>query len=280
VLAPQRAALEAWLRNTENCTLYQDHARFVSSRVVRVGAEVLTAEQIFLDVGGRAAVPPIRGLDQVDYLTNVSVLDVDFPPPRLLIVGGSYIGLEFAQMYRRFGSEVTVVEMGPRPISHQDEDVSAAILDILENEGVRVRLNAKCIAVERQHDKIAVGLDCTDEPLQASAAHLLLAAGRRPNTDDLGLEQAGVLVDERGYIIVDEQLRTKVPGIWALGDAMAAGPSPTRPSMTLKPSPQIYSTMMRAASPTGSRPTRCTSIRRWDASARPRPRSENWADPH
>jgi pyruvate/2-oxoglutarate dehydrogenase complex dihydrolipoamide dehydrogenase (E3) component len=223
VLAPRQAGLEAWLRNTENCTVYQDHARFVSPRKVRVGTDVLTAERIFLDVGGRAAVPPIPGLDRVNYLTNVSMLDIDFLPPHLLIVGGSYIGLEFAQMYRRFGSKVTVIEMGPRLIQREDEDVSAVILDILEKEGVRVRLNAKCIAVEKQDDRISASLDCAGGAPQVSGSHLLLAAGRRPNTDDLGLEQAGVLLDERGYIVVDDQLRTNVPGIWALGDCNGRG---------------------------------------------------------
>ena len=197
--------------------------RFVSARELRVGADVLSAEQIFLDLGGRAAVPPIRELDAVDYLTNVSMLDIDFLPPHLLIVGGSYIGLEFARMYRRSGSEVTVVEMAPRLIPHEDEDVSAAVLGIIENEGVRVRLNARCIAVEKHHHEISVDLDCAYGPPQGRATPLLLAAGRRPNTDDLGLEQAGVLVDQRGYIIVDEQLRTNVPGIWALGDCNGRG---------------------------------------------------------
>jgi pyruvate/2-oxoglutarate dehydrogenase complex dihydrolipoamide dehydrogenase (E3) component len=223
VVAPRQAGLEAWLRNTENCTVYQGHARFVSPRQVRVGAEVLTAERIFLDVGGRAATPPITGLDRVDYLTNVSMLDVDFLPQHLLIVGGSYIGLEFAQMYRRFGSEVTVIEMGPRLIQREDDDVSAAILDILESEGVRVRLNAKCVAVEEQDGKFSASLDCSGGPPQVSGSHLLLAAGRRPNTDDLGLEHAGVLVDQHRYILVDDQLRTNVPGIWALGDCNGRG---------------------------------------------------------
>jgi pyruvate/2-oxoglutarate dehydrogenase complex dihydrolipoamide dehydrogenase (E3) component len=223
VVAPRQAGLEAWLRNTENCTVYQDHARFVSPRKVRVGTDVLTAERIFLDVGGRAAVPPIPGLERVNYLTNVSMLDIDFLPPHLLIVGGSYIGLEFAQMYRRFGSEVTVIEMGPRLIQREDEDVSAAILDILEREGVRVRLDAKCIAVEKQDEGISASLDCEGGRPRVSGSHLLLAAGRRPNTDDLGLEQAGVRLDKRGYIVVDDQLRTNVPGIWALGDCNGRG---------------------------------------------------------
>ena len=223
VVAPRQAAMEAWLRNTENCTVYHDHARFVSPREVRVGTDVLTAERIFLDVGARAAVPPMPGVDRVNYLTNVSMLDIDFLPPHLLVVGGSYIGLEFAQMYRRFGSEVTIIEMGPRLIQREDEDVSAAILDILEKEGVRVRLSAKCIAVEKRGDEIRASLDCEGGPPEVSGSHLLLATGRRPNTDDLGLERAGVLLDKRGYIVVDDQLRTNVPGIWALGDCNGRG---------------------------------------------------------
>lgn len=223
VVAPRRAGIETWLRGTENCTVFRGHARFVSPREVRVGTELLRAERIFLDVGGRAAMPSLRGLDRVDYLTNVSMLDIDFLPPHLLIVGGSYIGLEFAQIYRRFGSEVTVIEMAPRLIAREDEDASDAILDILEKEGVRVRLNAKCIALEKRGDKIGVGLDCADGSPEVWGSHLLMATGRRPNTDDLGLEDAGVIVDQRGYIVVDEYLRTNVPGIWALGDCNGRG---------------------------------------------------------
>jgi pyruvate/2-oxoglutarate dehydrogenase complex dihydrolipoamide dehydrogenase (E3) component len=182
-------------------------------------------------------------------------------------------------MYRRFGSEVTVIEMGPRLIQREDEDVSAAILDILEKEGVRVRLNAKCIAVEKQDDRISASLDCAGGPPLVSGSHLLLAAGRRPNTDDLGLDQAGVLLDKPGYMVVDDQLRTNVPGIWALGTATDEGLLPIRPSTTLKSSPRIFSTTIHVASMTASRPTRCTSIRRWRAPARPRPRSGSKAGP-
>jgi pyruvate/2-oxoglutarate dehydrogenase complex dihydrolipoamide dehydrogenase (E3) component len=223
VLAPRQAAMENWLKSNENCTVHHGHARFVAPHVVRVGEEVLTAPRIFLNLGTRAAEPPIRGLDQIDYLTNVSMLDIDFLPGHLLIIGGSYIGLEFAQMYRRFGSEVTVIEVGQRLIQREDEDVSAAILDILEKEGVNVRLNAECIAVKRQGDDVIVSLNCSDGSPEVSGSHLLVATGRRPNTDDLGLEEAGVLLDKRGYIVVDGQLRTNVPGIWALGDCNGRG---------------------------------------------------------
>ena len=223
ILAPRQAGVEKWLRGTKNCTVYQGHARFISPREVKVGSEVLSAEQIFINVGGRAATPPIRGLDSIDYLTNVSMLDVDFLPPHLLVIGGSYIGLEFAQMFRRFGSDVTVIEMGPRLIQREDEDVSDAIRDILEKEGVHVRLDAKCIEVGRQGDQIRVGLECTGGPPAVVGSHLLLATGRRPNTDDLGLDKAGVRLDGKGYIVVDEQLRTNVAGIWAVGDCNGRG---------------------------------------------------------
>src|SRR6185436_7138202 len=198
-------------------------ARFVSSREVQVGADVLSAERIFINVGGRAAVRGIAGLDQVPYLTNSSILELDVLPRHLLVVGGSYIGLEFGQAYRRFGSAVTVVELGPRLISREDEDVSAAVADLLAREGIKVRLNAKCLAASRHGDDIALKLDCADGPPEITGSHLLIAIGRRPNTDDLGVDPAGVKVDERGFIEVDEELRTSVPGIWALGDCNGRG---------------------------------------------------------
>jgi pyruvate/2-oxoglutarate dehydrogenase complex dihydrolipoamide dehydrogenase (E3) component len=163
------------------------------------------------------------GLDQVNYLTNSSMMDVDFLPRHLVIVGGSYVGLEFGQMYRRFGSEVTILEMGPRLIRREDEDVCAAVTDILEREGVNVRLNAQCISVGKRGEEITVTVDCASGPPVISGSHLLLAVGRRPNTDDLGLEKAGIAVDKHGYILVDDELRTNVPGIWALGDCNGKG---------------------------------------------------------
>jgi pyruvate/2-oxoglutarate dehydrogenase complex dihydrolipoamide dehydrogenase (E3) component len=168
-------------------------------------------------------VPNLPGLDQVPYLTNSSMMAVDFVPRHLVIVGGSYVGLEFAQMYRRFGSEVTVVEMAPRLVHREDPDVSTAIAEILESEGIGVRVKAECIRLARSGDDILAGLDCTDGPPELSGSHLLLAVGRRPNTDDLGLDAAGIARDERGYIIVDDQLCTNVPGVWALGDCNGKG---------------------------------------------------------
>ena len=218
-----RSGVEKWLKGMQNCTVYEGQARFESAHEVRVGQDVLSADRVFINVGGRAIVPGMPGLDQVNFLTNSSMMAVDFLPRHLVIVGGSYIGLEFGQMFRRFGSEVTIVEMAPRLIHREDEDVSAAIHDILEAEGIRLRLNAKCIHVAKRDDSVVVGVDCTSGDPEISGSHLLLAAGRRPNTDDLGLEKAGVIQDKRGYILVDDELRTNVPGIWALGDCNGRG---------------------------------------------------------
>ena len=214
-------SVESGLRKLPNCTVYQGHARLESSREVSVGDARLTAGKMFLNVGGRAVVPPIPGLDQVPFLTNSSMMQVDFLPKHLVILGGSYIGLEFAQMFRRFGSQVTVIESGPRLIAREDEDVSAAILDILEREGIKACLGTQCRSITKQGDEIIANLDGKVSEFRGS--HLLLAVGRRPNTDDLGLEKAGVAVDSHGYILVDDQLRTNIPGIWAMGDCNGRG---------------------------------------------------------
>jgi pyruvate/2-oxoglutarate dehydrogenase complex dihydrolipoamide dehydrogenase (E3) component len=223
VSGTSRRGLEGWLRNLSGCTVYDRHARFVSPRQVKVGDHVLEAEQIFINVGGRASAPPIAGLDQVDYLTNSSMMEIDFLPRHLIIIGGSYIGLEFAQIYRRFGSEVTVIELAPRLIAREDEDVSAAVTDILRGEGIDVHVNGKSLAVARDAADVVVNVTSARGPSKVVGSHLLLAVGRRPNTDDLGLDKAGVAVDARGYIQVDDQLRTSVPGIWALGDCNGRG---------------------------------------------------------
>jgi len=218
-----RVGLEDWLEHMENCTVYRGHARFESTHEVSVGGERLRAEKIFINVGGRAFVPDMPGIGAIDFLTNSSMMSVDFLPKHLIVVGGSYIGLEFGQMFRRFGSEVTVIEMGPRLIGREDEDVSTAVREIVEHEGVQVRLNAKCIGFAKRGGEIAASVDCTDGAPNVQGTHVLLAVGRRPNTDDLGLDKAGIAVDERGYIVVDDQLRTSVPGIWALGDCNGKG---------------------------------------------------------
>jgi pyruvate/2-oxoglutarate dehydrogenase complex dihydrolipoamide dehydrogenase (E3) component len=223
VVLQSNEGVTKWLRNTPNLTVLEGHARLEGPRSVRVNGTLLEAAQIFLNVGGRASVPDLPGIAEVGYLTNSGMMDVDFLPEHLVIIGGSYIGLEFAQMYRRFGSRVTVVEMGPRLIAREDEEVSAAIQKILESEGIEIRLNAKCITLAKHGNGVAAGLSCEGGPPEVTGSHLLLAVGRVPNTDDLGLEKAGVKTDPRGYVVVDDELRTSVPGIWALGDANGRG---------------------------------------------------------
>jgi pyruvate/2-oxoglutarate dehydrogenase complex dihydrolipoamide dehydrogenase (E3) component len=223
VVRRSNEGVEKWLKGTGNVTVYEGHARFAGAHQLTVGNEQLEADKIFINVGGRASTPPLRGLDQVNYLNNSTMMDVDFLPEHLIVIGGSYIGLEFAQMYRRFGSEVTIVEMAPRLIQREDEDVSDAIRTVLEAEAIKMRLSAECIALERRGDKVAVGVDCTSGDKIVVGSHVLLAVGRVPNTADLGLEKAGVAVDQRGYIQVDDQLRTNVPGIYALGDCNGRG---------------------------------------------------------
>ena len=210
--------VENWMQGLAHSTIYRGHARFESPRTVRVNGELLEADKIFINAGGRALMPPMPGLDQVPYFTNSTMMGVDFLPEHLIIIGGSYIGLEFGQMYRRFGSNVTIVEKGPRLIAREDEDISKAIQEILEREGILLRLNAECMTAHKEGDRIAVGLDCADASRQVVGSHLLLAVGRVPNTGDLGLDKAGVETDKSGYIKVDDQLRTNVPDIWALGD--------------------------------------------------------------
>lgn len=222
VVRQSNQGVERSLKTLENCRVYEGHARFVSAHEVEVGSETLRAEQIFINVGGRATVPNIAGLDQVPYFTNSSIMEVDFLPPHLLVLGGSYIGLEFAQMYRRFGSTVTVIEIGPRLIPREDQDVSEAIAGFLAKEGVELRLNASCLSVRKDGREIVMTVDC-DGVSELRGSHLLVATGRRPNTDDLGLDRAGVATDPRGYITVDDELRTSVPGIWALGDCNGRG---------------------------------------------------------
>jgi pyruvate/2-oxoglutarate dehydrogenase complex dihydrolipoamide dehydrogenase (E3) component len=223
ISAKSRDGLEQWLKGMSNCTVYPGHARFESAREISVGAERLASKRIFLNVGGRARVADMTGISDVPFLNNSSMMNLGVLPRHLIVIGGSYVGLEFGQMFRRFGSEVSVVEMGQRLVGREDDDVSDAIHDILRNEGIEVRLNAKCIRLSKAGQEVCAGVDCTDGPPEIRGSHVLLATGRRPNTDDLGLEKAGVVTDKHGYITVDDQLRTNVPGIWALGDCNGKG---------------------------------------------------------
>jgi len=216
--------VESWLKGTDNLTVYEGHGRFESNNTVSVCNEILEAKTIFINVGGRAFVPPFPGLEDVEYFTNSNMMDVDFLPEHLVIIGGSYIGLEFAQMYRRFGSEVTVVEKSSSLISREDKDVSDTIKEILENEGINIRLSAECITVRKEADGgISVGVDCKDGNDKVTGSHILLAVGRTPNTHALGLENTGIEADERGYIKVNDKLQTSVDGIWAIGDCNGRG---------------------------------------------------------
>ncbi len=221
IVHDDRHGVESWLQNMDGCTLLRGHARFTGPKTLSVDGRIIEADKIFLNVGGRAVVPDIPGLADIDYLTNVGILELDSVPEHLVIIGGSYIALEFAQMYRRFGARVTVVEKGPRLASREDEDVSAAIKDILEAEGVTVALGATAMSVAKRDNGFALTPRDGADPVLGT--HLLVATGRRANTDDLGLEVAGVQTDGRGYIEVDDQLRTTTEGIWAMGDCNGKG---------------------------------------------------------
>jgi pyruvate/2-oxoglutarate dehydrogenase complex dihydrolipoamide dehydrogenase (E3) component len=223
IVLKSRNGVETWLRGMKNCTVFTGHARFESPNQVRVGDDLLTAKEIFINVGGRAIVPEFPGADTVPWMDNVGILELENLPRHLIVVGGSYVGLEFGQIFRRFGSEVTIIEKSSRLVSREDEDVSASIKAFLEKEGIKVRLNAECIHLHSHGDDLAVGVDCEDDNSDSIGSHVLLAVGRRPNTDDLGLEKAGIAHDDHGFITVDDQLRTNVPGIWALGDCNGRG---------------------------------------------------------
>ncbi len=215
--------LEKWLRSLANVTVYTGHARFLDSHTVRVGADTLSGKRVFINVGGRPFVPTLSGVDKVSYLTSESMMDVDFLPEHLIVVGGSYVGLEFGQMYRRFGSRVTIVEMGARLTGREDPEVSDALRDILAAEDIEMRLNAECLALERTGEGVQVRLECLDGAPVASGTHVLLAVGRVPNTNDLGLKETGIETDTLGYIKVDDTLRTSVESVYALGDCNGRG---------------------------------------------------------
>jgi pyruvate/2-oxoglutarate dehydrogenase complex dihydrolipoamide dehydrogenase (E3) component len=223
IVRKSSGGVEKWMEGLKGATVYRGHARFVGRDEVRVGTDSLKAQRIFLDVGGRPLVPRMPGLDRVPHLTNVTMMDLDFIPPHLVVVGGSYVGLEFAQMFRRFGSRVTVVEMGPRLVGREDEDVSLEIQRFLAEEGIELRLGAECLSVQKESEGFSIGLGCKEGSPREAGTHLLLAVGRVPNTDDLGLDAAGITTDKRGYIEVDEALRTSNPRVWALGDCTGKG---------------------------------------------------------
>jgi pyruvate/2-oxoglutarate dehydrogenase complex dihydrolipoamide dehydrogenase (E3) component len=223
VVRHSRDGLRKWLQGLANFELIAGEARFVAPRVLAVGKRELAAERVFIDVGGRPLVPELPGVHDVPFLDSSSVMELESVPEHLVIVGGSYVGLEFAQMMRRFGAGVTVVERSPRLLPREDEDVCGGIRAILEAEGITLRTAAECIALERRGGRIAITAECSEGAPVVEGSHVLLAVGRRPNTAALGLEAAGIETDERGYIKVDEQLQTSAAGVWALGDCNGRG---------------------------------------------------------
>jgi pyruvate/2-oxoglutarate dehydrogenase complex dihydrolipoamide dehydrogenase (E3) component len=223
IVDASRTGLENWIHGLQNCTVYAGHARFESPQSVSVGGHVLTSEQIFVNVGGRPRIPPFPGMEHVAFLTSTSLLELDELPAHLVVVGGSYVGLEFAQMYRRFGSDVTVIEKQPGLLPHEDPEVAAAVQAALEAEGIQMRLGAECIELSQHSGSVTANVVCSEGSPQITGSHVLIAVGRMPNTDDLGLDKAGVEKDQAGFIKVDDELRTSVPGIWALGDCNGRG---------------------------------------------------------
>ncbi|WP_208622631.1 FAD-containing oxidoreductase [Sphingomonas faeni] len=223
VVMDARLGNERWLEGMAGLTFLRGHARFTGPRTIAVDGEEMTAPRIFLNVGGRASVPDMPGVGDVPHLDNTDMVALEQIPAHLVVVGGSYVGLEFAQMYRRFGAAVTVVERGERLIAHEDADVSDAVRGILEDEGITVRTGANCIAFARHAGGVAVSVDCQAGDPKVIGSHVLLAVGRRPNTDDLGLDLAGIETNPKGYVTVDDMLQTNVPGVWALGDCNGRG---------------------------------------------------------
>lgn len=218
-----RTGLEDWLKSMAGCTMIQGQARFDAANTVSVNGQQLTAPNIFINVGGRASVPNMPGVNTVPFLTNTTMLQLESVPKHLVVVGGSYIGLEYAQMFRRFGAQVTIVEQGARLISREDEDVSLAIASIVQNEGIALRTHAECISLAAHTQGVEVHVSCTQGSPTVVGSHVLLAVGRAPNTHDLGLDRAGIAVDARGYIKVDDHLQTSAPGVFALGDCNGKG---------------------------------------------------------
>ena len=223
VVQQSNQGVTGWMKNMQGLDVYEGHGKFESENVVSVNGEQLQAEKIFINVGARARVPDMPGLDEIEFFTNSNIMDVDFLPEHLVIIGGSYIGLEFAQMYRRFGSEVTIIEMSDRLITREDQDVSETVQEILENEGVNIRLGAECISFAKKDSQIAVTDSCNNERQDTLGSHVLLAVGRQANTHDLGLDKAGVKTNDFGIIEVDDGLQTNVPGIWAIGECNGKG---------------------------------------------------------
>ena len=223
IVGRSNQGLESWLGTMKNVTVHRGHARFTGPETVEVEGELVHAERIFINVGGRAFIPPVEGLEDIDYLTNAGVMDVDFLPEHLVILGAGYVALEFGQMFRRFGSRVTIVQRSGRILSREDDDIAAAISEILKNDGIDICTDTGEYRVETRNGGVFMQMSCDGKPHEVVGSHLLVATGRRPNTDDLGLDKAAIETNERGYIRTDDQLRTNVEGVWALGDCNGRG---------------------------------------------------------
>jgi pyruvate/2-oxoglutarate dehydrogenase complex dihydrolipoamide dehydrogenase (E3) component len=223
IVRASREGVEGWMRRLPRAEVIVGEARFVAPGRLEVAGRQLGAPRIFLNLGGRAATPPLAGIDSVPWLDNTSIMQLDHVPEHLVVVGGSYIGLEFAQLMRRLGSEVTVVERAPRLVPREDADVSDGLRALLEAEGIRFELGAECLALDRHGARVRVGAACGGGARAVEGSHVLIAAGRVPNTDGIGLDRAGIRTDTRGYIVVDEQCRTSAEGVWAVGDCNGRG---------------------------------------------------------
>ncbi|MGC2498001.1 MAG: FAD-containing oxidoreductase [Acidobacteriaceae bacterium] len=223
VVAPSRDGVEKSLREEKNCTVFTGTAAFTSPTTMHVGEATLEAPKIFLNVGARPAVPKMPGVDVVPFLTSTTILDLEEVPEHLIVVGSGSVGLEFAQMFRRFGAAVTIVERRARLAPHEDEDASKVVAEVFMAEGIAVRTRANCIHLEPQGRGVKVGVECDEGAPHVDGSHVLLAVGRTPNTDDLNLDAAGITPDEQGNIPVDDQLRTSVAGIYAVGDCNGRG---------------------------------------------------------
>jgi pyruvate/2-oxoglutarate dehydrogenase complex dihydrolipoamide dehydrogenase (E3) component len=225
-----RSGIEDQVENSPNLTLYRGQGRFTAPHEVEVNGEKLTSDKIFINTGTRPRVLPIPGLDQIEFLTNRNIMDLKAVPAHLIALGGNYLGLEFGQMFRRLGSAVTVVELGDQIIPREDPEVSQSLREALEEEGMSSRLGAKTTKVAKTADGVAITIekkDGTTETLKGS--HLLVCIGQVPNSDDLGLDKAGITTDKFGFIQHDGKLETNVPGVWVLGD-VKGGPAFTHVS--------------------------------------------------
>jgi pyruvate/2-oxoglutarate dehydrogenase complex dihydrolipoamide dehydrogenase (E3) component len=221
IVEESREGLKDFLHGQENLDTYHGKAVFTGPKTLEVAGNTLEADQIFINVGAKPRIPD--GFDKVDYLTNASILELKEIPDHLIIVGGGYIGLEFGQMFSRFGSEVTIIEKGNKLLKKEDNDIAQAITQIIKSEGINLRLNAECVSGLEENGQVTVDLDCDEDVNRVSGSHLLMAAGRVPATDSLGLEHTEITVDDRGYISVNDHLETTVENVFALGDCNGEG---------------------------------------------------------